>query len=94
MSTYQDRETNPDKVAELAADICELVWGRKVLIAEGILATYLALTHQMTNCGCSGCTCGDKAHERASKEMRSTVGAAAIKLFQFELDAREEAAAE
>ena len=48
-----DRDINSDGVAELAADICQMVRVRDVLIAEAIMAAYLATIHLTRNCGCT-----------------------------------------
>jgi hypothetical protein len=80
------RPSDPERIGKLAADIYKLVSDRQVLIAEGILATYLALSYQTRNCTSEGCRCGEMAHERASKEMRGPIGDASIKLMDMELE--------
>jgi hypothetical protein len=84
-----DRDINSDGVAELAADICQMVRVRDVLIAEAIMAAYLATIHLTRNCGCTGCDCGDKGHAEALKKLDSSTGDAVTKLFNLELEARD-----
>ena len=86
---YNRTKTDPDKVAILAADIYELVRDRNVLIAEGAMALLIAVQWQTTNCASAGCLCGEKALERAGRELREEVGIAASKLFDLELEARD-----
>jgi hypothetical protein len=67
-SRRNDAPTDPQAVATLAADIYELIGKSDVLNAEGVMALYLALDWQTTNC--DSCKCGDRALERAKKELR------------------------
>jgi hypothetical protein len=91
MNSHEDRmskKTAPDQVAELAADIIELIGKRQVLIAEGLMALFLAVNWQASNCSCDY-NCGEIAFERARKEIREATGMAASRLFDLEMEARD-----
>jgi hypothetical protein len=92
------RPTDPERVGRLAHMLSAAVEKHcrehNLLIAETIMAAQIAVVMLSRNCECHNCKCGEQAFERASKEIKSGIGTAALKLAYLCEEAALEAAGE